>query len=131
MEGYLATITSASENWFVSNNIAGGSVAWLSGAGGGSHTTSWTWRDGPESRGIVPGFFTYTNWANGEPRDFIGEGYLRTNWTGIGLWGAAPHNLTSGYVIEYGSFPSPVPEPSTYLMLLAGLGLLGFAGRRS
>lgn len=36
MEGYLATITTKNENWFVSNKIAEGSVAWLGGAGDGA-----------------------------------------------------------------------------------------------
>jgi hypothetical protein len=28
------------------------------------------------------------------------------------------------------TFSAPVPEPETYAMLLAGLGALGFVGRR-
>ena len=28
------------------------------------------------------------------------------------------------------TFTTPIPEPETYAMLLAGLGLLGFAARR-
>jgi hypothetical protein len=40
-----------------------------------------------------------------------------------------------GYVIEYDpntiiDIPGLVPEPETYAMLLAGLGLLGFMARR-
>ena len=36
-----------------------------------------------------------------------------------------------GYVVEYGdTLLSPVPEPETYTMLLAGLGLLGFMAPR-
>ncbi|MBI4938620.1 MAG: PEP-CTERM sorting domain-containing protein [Nitrosomonadales bacterium] len=31
---------------------------------------------------------------------------------------------------QYATPPAPVPEPETYAMLLAGLGLLGFVGRR-
>ena len=41
------------------------------------------------------------------------------------------HNFSSGRT-DFGSagFSAPVPEPETYAMLLAGLGLLGFAARR-
>lgn len=35
------------------------------------------------------------------------------------------------YVLSTDEMLSPIPEPSTYLMLLAGLGLLGFVGRKS
>ncbi len=38
--------------------------------------------------------------------------------------------LYSAFEKVEGSFPSPIPEPETYAMLLAGLGLLGFAARR-
>lgn len=33
--------------------------------------------------------------------------------------------------VDFLGFTTPVPEPSTYAMLLAGLGLLGFAARRA
>ena len=35
----------------------------------------------------------------------------------------------SAFEVDQGTFP-PIPEPETYAMLLAGLGLLGFAARR-
>lgn len=35
-----------------------------------------------------------------------------------------------GYSAKYTPIVSPVPEPETYAMLLAGLGLIGFAARR-
>lgn len=34
------------------------------------------------------------------------------------------------YALSTDEMLSPIPEPSTYLMLLAGLGLLGFVGKR-
>jgi hypothetical protein len=35
-----------------------------------------------------------------------------------------------GISLSVNSVTAPVPEPETYAMMLAGLGLLGFAGRR-
>ncbi len=88
---------------------------------------NWTWRNGPE----VGQAFTYTNWSSGEPNNCCGgENYVVTNW-GPGTWNdigpSAFPDHTSYYVIEYSA---PVPEPETYAMLLAGLGLLGFMARR-
>lgn len=49
-----------------------------------------------------------------------------------GTWSFS-QNLPNMHVNHIFNDPniSPVPEPSTYLMLLAGLGLLGFAARRN
>ena len=32
--------------------------------------------------------------------------------------------------LSYGAVAAPIPEPETYALLLAGLGMLGFMGRR-
>ena len=126
MQGYLATITSADENAFVSSNIAGGNQAWIGGSDDGDEG-NWTWRNGPEAGQA----FTYTNWSGGEPNNCCGgENYVVTNrgsttWNDIGP--SAFPDYTSYYVIEYSA---PVPEPHTYAMLLGGLGLLGFMARR-
>jgi hypothetical protein len=42
---------------------------------------------------------------------------------------AEPTNRIEVYR-AFASFTPSVPEPETYVMLLAGLGLLGFAARR-
>ena len=60
---------------------------------------------------------------------------MHTNWGGTGFWndhgGPANGGQTNGYVIEYSSVAlQPVPEPETYALMLAGLGLLGAAARR-
>ena len=38
--------------------------------------------------------------------------------------------MTGGHSAKYTPIVSPVPEPETYAMLLAGLGLIGFSARR-
>ncbi|AEJ02703.1 PEP motif putative anchor domain protein [Nitrosomonas sp. Is79A3] len=131
MHGYLATITSADENWFVSNDIAGGSFAWLGGSDAGAPINQFTWRNGPETGQA----FTYTSWWRDDPNNVGGEDYVFTNYQ-IGLWvdyTDSPFHRGEpiGYVIEYGDTPLPlVPEPETYAMLLAGLGLLSIAAHR-
>ena len=47
------------------------------------------------------------------------------NWGG-GLWNDRP-DAGIAYIVKYSA---PVPEPEIYAMLLAGLGIIGFAGRR-
>lgn len=49
----------------------------------------------------------------------------------ISLKFAAPPGSFRGYFLwETGAVVGQIPEPSTYAMLLAGLGLMGFVGRR-
>ena len=36
----------------------------------------------------------------------------------------------SAWAVRDGNSTPPIPEPETYAMLLAGLGLIGFAARR-
>jgi len=129
MQGYLATVTSAAENSFVSSSVAGRSLAWLGGSDSGAGINEWTWRNGPEAGQA----FTYTNWNSIEPNNCCGgEDFVHTNWSGTGLWndhgGPGNPGQANGYVIEYSM--APVPEPQTYALLLAGLGLIGLATRR-
>jgi hypothetical protein len=47
--------------------------------------------------------------------------------------GKSPLNTNNGIgrpVTRYGPAVNPVPEPSQWLMMLAGLGILGFIARR-
>jgi hypothetical protein len=38
--------------------------------------------------------------------------------------------VTDDFVFAEPTMAAAIPEPSTYVMMLAGLGLLGFAARR-
>ncbi len=61
----------------------------------------------------------------------FGQGELIFHWTApvaagtTFMIGGLPHGLSN-----YRAFLSPVPEPGTYAMLLAGLGLMGALARR-
>jgi hypothetical protein len=126
MGGYLATVTSASENMFVSSNIANGAWAWL-GASDAAVEGTFVWQGGPEAGQAI----TYTNWNFGEPNNLGNEDYLHTNSCGTGCWNDWTGHNMNGYVVEYTTYGvAPVPEPETYAMMLAGLGLLGVMARR-
>lgn len=65
------------------------------------------------------------------PESFIGMKTLSLSAPGIAyaIFGAT--NAVNGSSVYIDNFAvTPVPEPETYAMLLAGLGLLGFAARR-
>jgi len=140
MQGYLATVTSASENRFVSSRVAGGSLAWLGGSDAGSRVNKWSWRAGPEAGDR----FTFSNWAPGQPDDCCrGENFLQTNWRGnTGSWndsgGPGRHaGQVNGFVIEYGpavraALPvtAAVPEPQSWALMGLGLAVLAGVARR-
>ncbi len=67
-------------------------------------TASYAYRDGD----VLGSFVSFSNHAE----IFRGESYTRAGFQAFGF------------------VPSPVPEPETYAMMLAGLGLLGFMARR-
>lgn len=119
--GYLATVTSAEENAFLA--ALSPNLAWLGGSDHGAAVDDWTWRTGPEAGQA----FTFTAWNPGEPNNCCGgEDYLQLNWAVNGGWNdhGGPGNAyqVNGYFVE---FNAPVPEPETYAMMLAGLGLVG------
>jgi hypothetical protein len=72
--GYLATITSQDENDFIVNNIPLTSYhIWLGGTDE-AQEGAWEWITGEA--------WSYTNWDQYEPNDYLGEDYLEIRSTG-------------------------------------------------
>jgi hypothetical protein len=133
LPGHLATITSAAENAFIGSLTPAPHSYLLGGVQDPTATTidgGWTWVTGEA--------FSYANWTGGEPNDLndsseaLGPGdedRLQFWIAGFGWNDYSGATFASGYVVEYGTLAA-IPEPQTYALLLAGLGLLGFAARR-
>lgn len=128
MRGYLATITSESENEFITQSVNGDGGRFWFGASDRDVEGEWRWMAGPEAGelfwlggpdGVA---FGYSNWNADEPNDLFGEDFAQLGWH-PDAWNdfldTPPGGLSQGYVVEF----SPVPEPSSYA--LAMIGLLG------
>ena len=136
---YLATLTSSAENAFVYDLVNGDSAFWFSdGAGNGigpwlggiqtecsppAPNCGWGWVTGEPWGG-------YTNWASGEPNDWLGQIEDALAFHGKGMLMGPQWNdrgrdggKANGYVIEF------VPEPGMLLLLLSG-GLALLRSRR-
>ncbi|MCE5197516.1 MAG: lectin-like protein [Armatimonadota bacterium] len=136
--GYLATVTSSSENEFIFNLAQQNDTVWGSYAGwmlgpwlGGYQQTGSTEPDGGW-RWVTDEPFTYTNWA---PIAFdMGIAHLqdRVQMSGMNnikgsTWDDNGCDTPQhGYVIEWNA----VPEPSSLLALACGFGALGCIRRR-
>jgi hypothetical protein len=114
--GYLATITSSSENAFVTARLT--NAGWM-GASDSAVEGAWRWVTGPEngtqfwsgaSGGSTVGG-NYAAWSVGEPNDFgTGEDCAQYLSGGSGLWNDLPCTGISlpGYVAEFGA-PGNMP----------------------
>jgi hypothetical protein len=142
MTGHLATISNKGENAFIASIFHGN--AYL-GATDKASEGNWIWITGEP--------FTYSKWGHGEPNNATNsstnEDYLMM-WHSAGWpspWqSTAPYewndifnynpslainNNSNGYIHGYFiEFEAPIPEPSIYVMMIAGLGMLGFAAHR-
>jgi hypothetical protein len=114
-QGYLVTITSASENAFIFANVPQANV-WFAATDEVKDGT-WVIDAGPEKgtvmktsngqfAGNIPG--VYNNWAAGEPNGVNGsENYAVTNWNGQPTWNDLSNNWNNPYIIEYGTWTNP------------------------
>lgn len=96
----------------VGDYIAYITVAGVSGPASGVYMA------GSGGDGGLGGGFTFANTNGVDP---LGLG-ASAGWYCVGCW--SPDHM------QFSATMVPVPEPETYAMLLAGLGLLGFAARR-
>lgn len=139
LQGYLATVTSAAEQTFLNGafsylfGFGATSTTWL-GASDAAVEGEWRWLGGPEAGQLVG----YTDWIPGHPVNAPGfEDYdfltLYINAAGtppVFGWASAQSSGALGYIVEYGAGSVPaVPEPSTAVLLAAGLVMLGWTAR--
>ena len=140
--GYLATLTSAAENDFVFALAAPDVVPdawipcnvcdatwgpWLGGfqrEGSPEPDGGWQWVNNE-------GDFSYTNWYPGEPNNgiaVVGERWLHFI-NNSSSWNDLNQNIwqPTSFVVE---ISSPIPEPMTYALLIAGLGIITLRTRR-
>ena len=146
--GHLATINDAAEQSFAAGlrGLSGlnDPHLWIGlhdpdadgDAGTDGNSSQWIWVSGETS--------TYRNWGGSEPNQFLGGNedavhiLNSQHYGGTGTWNDwLPDRSTFDYdnpstgiygLVEVNM--APVPEPETYAMLLAGLGLMGFMARR-
>jgi VCBS repeat-containing protein len=138
--GYLATVTSAAESTFITNNVTT-SQSWI---GGNDITTEGSWRwpanaptaeankiffkdsannpagsfcsDGTTgactATGVDP-VINYNNWNGSEPNDSAGEDALQLLSGGTGKWNDLPSNSSLlPYIVEFGGKGESVTYPS-------------------
>jgi len=130
--GHLVTITDQAENLWLTSTFGGGSLHfhWIGAyqpAGSSEPGGGWSWVTG-ESWG-------YTNWwPYGEPNNFGGNENAVVFDHGITAGGKSWNDLRHdagvlGYVVEYSSPASPVPESTSFVLLGTGLIALMWRAR--
>jgi len=69
-------------------------------------------------------------WSNATPSGSIVAGSYQLHITGTMAASITPNPTGESGGIILGAATAPIPEPETYAMMLAGLGLMGFVARR-
>ena len=122
--GHLVSVNDAAENSFLNSTWGATKTLWIGLKRTSPYAATFAWANGDA--------LTYTAWAGGEPNNAGGnEDYVHTYTNG--QWNDLAN--VSGYgfpqfgVVETVAV-SAVPEPETYALMLAGLGLMGSIARR-
>ncbi len=118
MGAHLVAINSQAENDFLISTFGSNHALWIGFQRTGPNPGDFAWTNGDA--------VTYTNWSSGEPNNSGGENYAHTYTNG--QWNDLANN--SDYAGPKFGVVESVPEPGTYAMLMAGLGLLGWTARR-